>query len=208
MVFYRCKVCDLVFKDPKIWPSKQEEYQRYLQHKNSLDDVRCRDFFMRLVTPLIKCLKKGMKGLDYGSGPAPLLATLIKEFEFDCESYDPYFLDDKDLLLKKYDFITCCEVVEHFHDPANEIKKLRKLLNKGGVLAIMTNMVPQDFATWWYHKDPTHVVFYSVNTFKWIVDNCGFYFALETSADSEDIACKLLALDLSKDASIVLLIAS
>ena len=168
-------MCDLVFKDPKVWPSYDEEKQRYLKHNNSLDDKGYRDFLLVLVEPLTKELKSGMKGLDYGCGPAPLLSTLIKEKGFECESYDPYFFNDKILLTKKYDFITCNEVVEHFHYPDEEFKKLFELLDKDGVLVIRTQLTPNDFNNWWYHSDVTHVVFYSLKTFDWITKRYGAY---------------------------------
>jgi hypothetical protein len=42
------------------------------------------------------------------------------------------------------------------------------MLKPRGLLAVNTQRVPDTFENWWYHRDPTHVVFYSLNTFLWI----------------------------------------
>jgi len=207
LIFYGCKECGLVFKDQKNWPSKEVEKARYLEHNNSLDDEGYKNFLLNLADPLTKILKKGALGLDYGCGPVPALSELIGRQGFECSNYDPMFYNDKKLLQKKYDFITCCEVVEHFHDPANEFKRLRSLLKQGGVLAISTQIVPNNFADWWYHKDITHVVFYSTVTFEWIKKYYDFYSESGLTDKLEETSLKFCERDLSKEASIVLLIA-
>ncbi|HOW16788.1 MAG TPA: class I SAM-dependent methyltransferase, partial [bacterium] len=207
-VFYGCKECSLVFKDPKVWPSREVERARYLEHNNSLENEGYKSFLLNLVDPLAKILNKDAVGLDYGCGPVPALSELIKQQGFECLNYDPFFFNDKKLLQGKYDFVTCCEVVEHFHDPANEFKQLRSLLKKGGVLAISTQMVPKEFVYWWYHKDITHVVFYSAVTFDWIKKYYDFYSESGLTDKLEETSLKFCERDLSKADSIVLLIAS
>lgn len=84
--------------------------------------------------------------------------------------YDPLFFNDALALETHYDFITCTEVVEHFHNPFGEFERLDKLLKPGGVLAVMTRFQTDDaaFANWHYRRDPTHVVFYREATFQTI----------------------------------------
>jgi hypothetical protein len=48
------------------------------------------------------------------------------------------------------------------------------MLKPKGVLGVVTRRVPDDFEGWWYHRDPTHVVFYSERTFEWIAECLGF----------------------------------
>ena len=81
--------------------------------------------------------------------------------------FDPYFFADTTPLSMQYDFITCSEAAEHFYRPAEEFKKLVGLLHPGGILGIMTSLWDEtiDFATWYYRKDPTHVVFYHQKSF-------------------------------------------
>ena len=167
-IFYRCGNCDLIFKDTSVWPSQEQEKQRYLKHHNSIDDKGYRSFLLELVDPLVKLLKPGMNILDYGCGPLPALSELVREKGFDCKNYDLYFYNNEKLFSQKYDFIICSEVVEHFRDPESEFKKLFGLLLDGGSLVVRTNLVPDDFNSWWYHSDLTHLVFYSNSTLEWI----------------------------------------
>jgi hypothetical protein len=50
-----------------------------------------------------------------------------------------------------------------------------KILQKGGILAIMTEIVsPQlDFTNWYYKNDPSHVCFYSEKTFIYLANLLG-----------------------------------
>jgi cyclopropane fatty-acyl-phospholipid synthase-like methyltransferase len=87
-----------------------------------------------------------------------------------------FYAPDSHVLEQKYDFITACEVVEHFHYPEKEFRLLRSLLKPGGTLYIMTNMItkPERFQNWYYRRDPTHVFFYTPDTFEYIREYFGF----------------------------------
>jgi hypothetical protein len=80
--------------------------------------------------------------------------------------YDPFFADDPAVLRGTYDFITCTETAEHFHDPAAEFDRFDRLLRPGGWLGVMTCFQTDDaaFRDWHYRRDPTHVVFYKRET--------------------------------------------
>ena len=95
---------------------------------------------------------------------------MFKEDGYIIDLYDPYFFPDVSCLNKKYDFITCTETVEHFYSPNKEFHTLNSLLEVGGWLGIMTNFYDDsiNFNDWYYRKDPTHVVFYTEETFKFI----------------------------------------
>lgn len=91
---------------------------------------------------------------------------MLTEAGFVVTLYDPFFVPDQTALESEYDFIFCCEVAEHFHDPVSEFTKMDRLLRSGGILAIMTGIeYPQvNFAMWPYRRDPTHVTFYRPET--------------------------------------------
>jgi 8-oxo-dGTP pyrophosphatase MutT (NUDIX family) len=80
------------------------------------------------------------------------------------------FKDDRSLLMRKYDFITCCEVFEHFHRPYVELIKLFNLMKPGAILGIKTSLVEEgaDYAKWHYTNDLSHVVFLRRETVDWI----------------------------------------
>ncbi|WP_296375355.1 class I SAM-dependent methyltransferase [Yoonia sp.] len=165
--YYRCPVCQARFLDPAHRLSREEEYAHYLHHENDPADPRYRKFLSKLARPLMTRLADGASGLDYGCGPGPALAAMLREAGHDMAVYDPFFAPDRAPLDAVYDFVTCTEVAEHFHHPATEFDRLRRLVAPGGWLAIMTCFQTDDalFADWHYRKDPTHVVFYRAETF-------------------------------------------
>jgi hypothetical protein len=96
---------------------------------------------------------------------------MLREQGFRMRDYDPCFAADPGTLECTYDFITCTETVEHFHQPRTEFDRLAGLLRPGGLLAVMTEWLDEDenrFENWWYARDPTHVSFYSRQTLTWI----------------------------------------
>lgn len=165
--YWRCAHCMATFLDPVQHPDREAERAEYALHQNDVDDAHYRRFLDRLVQPLRESLPAASSGLDYGCGPAPALAAMMREAGHDMAVFDPAFFNDPVVLLRQYDFITCTEVVEHFHHPAAEFRKLDRLLRPGGCLAIMTHFQTDDarFANWHYRRDPTHVIFYRRETF-------------------------------------------
>jgi len=158
----------LIFKDPSVLLSKIDEKIRYDLHNNNPNDASYDAFLETLVEPILKLLKSDALGLDFGCGREKAIENLFKKKKIFCESYDPYFHKNTLLLNKKYDFITVCETAEHFYNPKKEFELLFGMLKPNGILGIKTGLVPKDFASWWYHRDPTHVVFYSTKTFEYI----------------------------------------
>lgn len=168
--YWRCDACQATFLDPAARPTRAEEYDQYLLHKNDPDDPSYRGFLSRLADPLLARLAPGSRGLDYGCGPGPALAAMLREAGHAVSLYDPFFRQDAAVLAGTYDFIACTEVAEHFHRPAEEFGRLDGMLRPGGWLAVMTCFQTDDarFADWHYRKDPTHVVFYREATLRMI----------------------------------------
>lgn len=166
--YWDCRICSAVFLDAAALPSPQEEHAHYLRHRNDPDDPRYRRFLSRLAEPLLARLGPARRGLDYGCGPGPGLAAMLREKGHRVVTYDPFFAPDRSVLAGCYDFIVCCEVAEHFHEPAREFALLDRLLAPGGWLGVMTCFRTQDelFARWHYRRDPTHVVFYKEETLR------------------------------------------
>lgn len=177
--YFRCAICGLRFVDPSARPAPDDEHAQYLHHENTVDDPRYRAFLSRLADPMLAALPPGSDGLDYGCGPGPALAAMLTEAGHRMALWDPFFAPDPELLERHYDFITCTEVAEHFHDPAAEFARLNAMLRPGGVLGVMTCFQTDDdrFAAWHYRKDPTHVVFYREETLRWIAARHGWNYA-------------------------------
>lgn len=174
--YRRCDDCEATFVDARDLPGRDEELAQYRLHHNDVSDPAYRAFLSRLAEPLLERIRPQSRGLDYGCGPGPALAALLTEAGHDVALYDPFFFADASVLQRRYDFVTCTETVEHFHQPASEFERLDRLLNAGGWLAIMTSFQTDDarFRNWHYRRDPTHVIFYRASTLRRVADRFGW----------------------------------
>ncbi len=111
-------------------------------------------------------------GLDFGSGPEPVLAQLFEKKGFKMNIFDPFYANNPEIFTKKFDFITLSEVAEHLYHPLQEFNRLLSLLNPKGYLAMMTSRTDsvKNFNNWHYQKDETHVCFYANKTMEYIAE--------------------------------------
>jgi len=174
--YYQCNNCSGIFMDPKCYLSNAKERERYLEHNNDVDDLGYQEFVKPVVSRVQGKFNTDKVGLDYGSGTGPVAATLLGKKGYKIELYDPFFHNHKETLNNKYDFIICCEVIEHFHFPNKEFALLKSLLKPEGELICMTQMYSDEInmKDWKYKDDQTHVFFYSPETFQWIKSQHGF----------------------------------
>lgn len=177
----RCCRCQLIFVPSRYWLSSKEERATYDLHENEPHDPGYRKFLSRFTTPLLKKLKPGQYGLDFGCGPGPTLSVILEEHGHHVELYDPFYANNPSVLNKTYDFICATEVVEHLREPQQVFTTLFKLVNQGGWLGVMTKLVSdhQSFSTWHYIRDMTHICFYHRSTFVYIAKrfNANLYFS-------------------------------
>lgn len=174
--FWRCPQCHLTFVPTTEHINTAEALRIYRYHQNDPGDANYRLFLNQLASHLPSRLAPGAKGLDYGSGPGPTLPVMLEELGFPMKMYDPLFAPDEGALAESYDFITCSETAEHFAAPALEFQRLNALLRPGGWLGVMTRILEDDaaFPQWWYHRDPTHIAFYRMETMSWIAGRFGW----------------------------------
>jgi hypothetical protein len=190
-LFRRCIGCRLTFLPAAQHPTEAEELARYRLHQNDPADPGYRAHLERLAGALAPRLSPGQEGLDYGSGPGPALAGLLRERGLKVSLYDPHFAPDLSALEREYDFITCTETAEHFRRPGREFERLAGLLRRGGWLGLMTRLRPPDLslADWWYAQDVTHLCFYERPTMEWIARRHGWqaYFPLPPDDPRQDV---------------------
>ena len=178
--YLQCSQCDLVYVSPEFLPSKRVEKQEYDLHENSFEDEGYRKFLRKVLTPLTPFIKNAQNtalvGLDFGCGPAPLLASMLEAEGVKMSTYDPFYANHLSVLEQRYDVVTCTEAIEHFHAPHVEWSLFNKLVASGGGLAIMTKRVLDKarFANWHYKNDVTHVSFFSEATFRYLADRDGY----------------------------------
>lgn len=170
--YLRCPHCELIFVAALQLPSPSAEKDQYDLHNNSPDDPHYRAFLNRLVTPLTQLIKPASYGLDFGCGPGPAIATMLKEQGHKVDNFDPFYAPDLDWQQCRYDFICCTEVIEHIHWPTQTLDDLWACLKLGGVFGIMTKRASSlaHFENWHYKNDPSHVRFYGEATFQYLAE--------------------------------------
>lgn len=170
--YFKCSCCNLLYVPSCYHLSPVEEKKRYDTHTNHPGDPEYRDFLNRLLNQLLPYLSEGGKGIDYGSGPGPTLSLMFSELGFHMTDYDPFYANHNKVLGEEYNFLTCSETVEHFSNPKKEWELFLKLVKRGGWIGIMTQLYNReiDFSEWYYKNDPTHVSFYSKETFNWLAE--------------------------------------
>lgn len=172
--YEHCLRCDLVQTEKSALPSLAREKHEYQMHNNHIMDDGYVGFLSRILDPMEEFVAKEKDvGLDWGSGPYPMLVKLAMLRGMRMDHYDPIFAPDGERLGKDYDFIMTTEVVEHFHNPHTSWKEMLSHLKNNGKLAVMTQLRREEheFKNWYYRQDCTHVAFYSEKTMSWIAQN-------------------------------------
>ncbi|MGF1683024.1 class I SAM-dependent methyltransferase [Photobacterium minamisatsumaniensis] len=169
--YFRCGECALIFADPNALLMPIEEKTVYEQHQNNPADEGYRRFLNRVAAPLMAHFgSTPLQGLDFGCGPGPTLSVMFEEAGHQMAVYDPYFANNPEVLARQYDFVTCTEAIEHFYTPAKEWGLLLSIIKPGGWLGVMTKLATNAdaFGQWYYKNDPTHVSFFSRETFQYL----------------------------------------
>lgn len=172
-MFYECGLCKAIFRDREQFLDKKDEKERYLHHVSDINDTGYHNFVLPIIKEVKNHFKSGKCGLDYGCGHTPVLSRLLSRENYDMEVYDAIFFNETAVLDKKYNFIVCCEVMEHFYHPRLEFERLFELLLPGGKLICKTHIYEKgmNFDAWYYKNDPSHVFIYQKETIGWIKDH-------------------------------------
>ncbi|QSS97166.1 class I SAM-dependent methyltransferase [Psychroflexus sp. ALD_RP9] len=179
-LYYKCASCTLIFLDPNHYVSPKKEQTRYETHNNDVTDIRYQKFVLPITAAVESRFASTSIGLDYGCGTGPVATYVLQNKGFkNIKLYDPYFEPHEEYLTSNtYDFIICCEVMEHFYEPFKEFKRLSRLLTSGGVLYCKTKLFSdkqnaKDFEKWHYKNDETHVCFYNEKNLAFIAQEFG-----------------------------------
>lgn len=171
--FGSCPTCGGIFVDKPSLLEPAEELAEYTSHQNDVHDPRFRNFVRPLVEVIASRHDQTQSGLDFGAGFAPVASTILAEQGYAVTLYDPYFHPDESVLHRQYDFILCCEVIEHFYRPSESFRLLASLLAPGGSLYCRTTLIPDHipFERWHYKNEDTHVFFYDRRSITWIAEH-------------------------------------
>lgn len=176
--YYACNECDFISRDENSIISSEEELEIYNEHENSIEDPRYVAYFKRFIDDaVVNYCSSGKKGLDFGSGPSPVLAMVLeRDYAYSMDIYDLYYAPDKSYMGQTYDLVTCTEVVEHLSNPLDYFYQFKDLLKEDGILCIMTSFHPKDderFLQWHYVRDWTHLSFFTPKTMSIIGEKVG-----------------------------------
>ncbi|HIP52079.1 MAG TPA: class I SAM-dependent methyltransferase [Campylobacterales bacterium] len=177
LIYYRCSICGFVFLDDRYIVNEIEEKKKYDQHNNSLENEGYVQMFEDFIDLSIEPYRKHIQRvLEFGSGPEPVLAELLKRRNLEVDIYDLYYSPKKVYENKSYDLITSTEVFEHLSKPLEVLELLVEHTNKNGYIALMTKFPPKDdkeFLAWWYRRDPTHISFFTPESFEVMAEKVG-----------------------------------
>lgn len=174
--YFKCTNCSSVYIDKSNYLDYDEERERYLEHNNDVNDAGYQNFVKPIIDIVTSRFTSPCVGLDFGAGTGPVISKILREKGYTMFEYDPYFHNYPELLVNSYDFIVCCEVIEHFNNPRKEFYQLRSMLNPGGELICMTDLYTEkvNFEKWYYKNDPTHVFFYHPHSVEYIAKEFNF----------------------------------
>jgi 2-polyprenyl-3-methyl-5-hydroxy-6-metoxy-1,4-benzoquinol methylase len=169
-LFYKCDTCDGIFRPKDTFLTAEEEKAHYEKHNNDVFDERYQNFVSPIVNAVLQDFTSEAKGLDFGSGTGPVIAKMLKDKGYQVQNFDLFFANEVSLLNQKYDYVSCCEVMEHFHQPYKEFELLKSLLLPKGKLYCKTEVFnnQKPFENWYYKDDFTHVFIYQHKTLEWI----------------------------------------
>lgn len=168
--YWSCERCQLVQVPSAYWCSAEQARAHYDHHDTDVYSVGHRNFLQRTVNPLLQTCPPPAQGLDFGSGPAPTLATMLREQGYQVALYDEHYALDAKVLQDQYEFITSTEVLEHLETPGYWLDRIWACLQPGGVLVIQSKRVLSDqhLLNWHYLRDPTHIIFFRIATWQWL----------------------------------------
>jgi tetratricopeptide (TPR) repeat protein len=156
--YRRCSVCEFVFTTfCDAWTPDQFAQRIYNSDYATVDpdygDARPRGN-ANVIARTFDAWKATLAVLDYGSGSGVLAAHLAEGGFEATASYDPYSNPDASVLARRYDIVTCFEVLEHHPDPVAAIREIAGVLNPDGIVVLSTLVQGADFEReglqWWY----------------------------------------------------------
>jgi len=188
-----CQRCQIGFVN-QIQDNKKELVNLYDLKDYRKQEEKFKTRFIKLINIILDFKKKGSV-LDVGAGFGLFSSILKTKGDFKIEIIEPlqnsfYLKNTKTRKHKvsfenfletkrpKYDLILILDVLEHFNNPLENLKKIKSILNKNGYLIIQTPnyqslmaKICKDWA-WWMIND--HKYFFSPKSLKLVLKKTGY----------------------------------
>jgi 2-polyprenyl-3-methyl-5-hydroxy-6-metoxy-1,4-benzoquinol methylase len=152
--------------------SREAERTRYDEHHNTLSDQSYVDYCRGVAALLHTIPLVDPSVLDFGCGQHQVLARLLAREGIRCRAYDPLYGIGMPALEGTYDVVIMCECIEHLRGLAAEVRRVMRLLVPSGYLIVRTELLAdlQNFASWWYIRDCTHINFFSLTAMRYVAE--------------------------------------
>ena len=211
----RCKHCGLVYVNPRITETVNQEYykfkldgdQAFINNHFIASAAYHASYWQRMVR-VVKKYKKAGKLLDVGCGSGDfLIAAKAAGFCVIGQDISDYFVElnktenqitvgtsfylKPDESSNSFDVITCFDVIEHHRNPVGLLSEIRKLLKPGGLLIISTHDIGNIFAKLYGEKwrmiyPIGHLTYFTRKTMRKILSQSGYDLIRITGANNID----------------------
>lgn len=199
-LWIKCKNCQnlYTYSFPKKYINTSDEINTITPEKNNNHIISENTSFLYIWSSILNKIAlytKGQDILEVGIGNGEFIAVALEmgykidsieierdvcqkisnilDIEINCCDFLKFHTD------KKYSIVTMGDVIEHMTDPTSALNKAYNLLNDNGVLWISTPNYESSFSrltkftdSMW--NEPTHISYFSYNTFSKLLNDCGF----------------------------------
>lgn len=154
--YHRCQTCGFLFTAlTDRW--SPEDFRRhiynddYVRYDPGYADERPQSN-ATMLTNLFGNHRQSISVLDFGGGNGATVDLLKANGFRDALCYDPISRPQEALPDRRFDLVTCFEVLEHANDPMDVVRRLAALTD--GMVLFSTLLQPADIETqrlrWWY----------------------------------------------------------
>jgi 2-polyprenyl-6-hydroxyphenyl methylase/3-demethylubiquinone-9 3-methyltransferase len=158
--YWACPICDHIWT-PCLDDWTSEDFQRRIYNDDYVlaDPPFTYDRPARnagLIDGIVGSVRETLAILDWGGGSG-LLARLLRDRGFrEALSCDPFYGDGRPAPERRFELVTCFEVVEHVPDQRALFGELAGLVAPRGALLLSTLIQPDDIRDqglgWWYAR--------------------------------------------------------
>ncbi len=193
--FSKCSSCSFVFSNPRIDEKSLIEFYSELEDNEYTDEWEGREKnFRTIIKRLGKLEVPGNKLLDIGAASG-IFVRLAAENGYSAEGIEPSAQLAREAGEKfgirifegtiddyssdgQFSVVTLLDLIEHVNDPAEFMDKVSPLVQKRGILVIVTpdiqSIPPKILRNRWWHYRTAHVNFFNLRSLSFLLERSGF----------------------------------